>query len=783
MKPNYPDEKPGVHEPVSGQSIELEWEAAWRELIGAIRRRRYIFLTVFGCIVIGAIVYSLSSTRFYTAATYVSIDAHHKEPISERQTAEPATVVGSAEVDSQVEVIKSVRIATNVVRKLELHKSPEFVSKEPSFAPITWIKERISSFASWLLRNDSNTADVSDEDKNAIIEHRVVEQFASRLNVVRAGLTYVVEIDFIAKDPKLASAIANAVGEAYIAEQLEARYGTLRRANAWLFERIKALRQRQIESERAVADFRAQNNIVDTGGVGSRTVGNQQLADLNTNLTTARTQTAEAFAKWQQLQHVVNAGDIDAPGLTDAANNPVIQRLHEQLGELVRRRADRVSRVGPGHGVIVLLNSEITQVRQLILSELRTIEGSVRNEYEIAKNREDQMTQKLNLAIGENTKATMSTVQLRDLQREADANRALYEAFLGRYASASEQQNFPISEARILSEATTPLDPSHPKKLIILVIGIVAGSVLGLASALIKDRMEEGFRSRRQVQSQIGMPLIAVAPRASPQAFRPSKSARRKLPMPNLPKDLPESRRIARSNQMMSIAVDSVLSRYADALRSVRFAAERATPNENGRIIGVVSSIPHEGKSTLAANLAQLLADSGERVLLVDADFRRATLTSELAPPNSPGAADVILGEKPLDSVTLFDPDTGLEFLCRGEMHSASEITELATSKAFAKFVEQSRAVYTWTILDLPPLAPVIDTHAVASVVDGFILVIEWGATPRTVVIQSLEANEVVRRRLIGCVFNKVDMEKMAQYEPHMKQSYYSTYYDDGPNA
>ena len=465
MKPKSPDEKPGAHEPVSGQSIELEWEAAWRDLIGALRRHRRVFFIVFGCIVIGSIGYGFTTTRLYTASAYVSIDARHNEPISERHTSEPASVVGSAEVDSQVEVIKSARIATNVVRKLELHKSPEFVSREPAFDPIAWTRKRLNSAISWLFKDDNT--EKKDDEKDSILERRVVEQFGKRLSVARAGLTYVVEINFTAKDPKLAATIANAVSEAYIAEQLEARYGTLRRANAWLFERIKALRQRQIESERAVADFRAQNNIVDTGGVNSRTVSDQQLGELTTNVTTVRNQTAEAFAKWQQLQHVVNAGDIDAPGLTDAAHNPVIQRLQEQLGELVRRRADRISRVGPGHGVIVLLNSEINQVRQLILSELRTIEGSVRNEYEIAKHREEAITQKLNAAIGENTKANMSSVQLRDLQREADANRSLYEAFLSRYASASEQQNFPISEARILSEATSPLDPSHPKKVMI----------------------------------------------------------------------------------------------------------------------------------------------------------------------------------------------------------------------------------------------------------------------------------------------------------------------------
>lgn len=780
MSPFYQKEPSGGPKDYPGQSVEMEIESAVRELASVVKRRRRLFLAIFLIVVLGGSAYAFTATRFYTASARILIDSRHNELLKERPSADPSAVVASTEVDSQVEIIKSVRLARNVIKKLDLMKSGEFDEGGPNLSPVALLK----SVAGWITGRESSPPNEEE------LENRVVEQFGKRLTVERVGLTYVVEVGVRARDPQTAAKTANAVAEAYLTEELDARDAMLRRANAWLYDRIQSLRSRQIEAEQAVAEYRAKHNIVDTGGSGvsggasgatTRTVSDQQLVDINANLTAARAHTAEALAKWQQIQQVVSSGDIHSSGLSDAAANPNLQSLHQMLSELERRKADRIARVGPDHRVVGLLDDDISRVRRSIVDELRTLEGSIRNEYEVAKTREEALAEKLNEAIRQSETSGKAGIQLRDLQREADATRTLYETYLSKYVSASAEQSFPISEARVLAEATPPLDPSHPKKPIILALSIVGGGLLGFGAALVKDRMEQGFLSRQQVQAEIGSPLIGILPKTNPKELRQCRSARRGSARPNVPKQLPAERQILTSNEMMRVAINSTLSRYADALRSIKVSCERAAPtngNGRGRVIGVVSSVPHEGKSTTAVNLAQLLADSGERVLLVDADFRRAALTTELAPKDAQGAIEVLTGSCALPAAVLFDVETGLEFLPRGQRDGAVDASELATSRAFMTFVEQLRTKYSWTILDLPPLAPVIDANALADVVDGFVLVIEWRATARNIVVQSLMANNAVHKKLMGCAFNKVDINRIAEFEPHMKGTYYSSYYD-----
>jgi succinoglycan biosynthesis transport protein ExoP len=775
MSPFYQKETSSNQKDDSGQQIEMEIEFALRELTGVLKRRRRLFLIVLTAVMCAGMAYAFTAARYYTATAHLLIDARHNELLKDRPSADPSVIVASPEVDSQVEIMKSGRVARTVIRKLNLLKSGEFERSNPLLSPIAWIKGALN-FALSPFRGQARPADPKDS------ENKAVEQFGKRLTIERVALTYVVEISARARSPQTAAEMANAVAEAYLAEELNARDTLLKRANAWLYDRIQQLRRRQIKAEQAVADYRAQHNIVDTGGaVGAvtRTVSNQQLVDINSSLTAARAHTAEALAKWRQIQQVVAAGDIEAPSLSDAANNPNIQNLRQILSDLERRRADRIARVGARHRVVARLSDDIDRIRHSILDELRSVEGSVRNEYEVAMKREETLAAKLNEAIKENESAGKAGIQLRDLEREAQATRTLYETYLNRYVSASAEQSFPISEARVLAEATPPLEPSHPKKMLILGISFVGGGMLAFGSALVRDRMERGFTSRQQVQAELGVPLLGMLPLADPKELRLSRSARRGAIRPNTPKDLPQSRQMLNANAMMRISVNSTLSRFADALRSIRMSCERAAPSTGrGRIIGFVSATPHEGKSTTAVNFAQLLADSGERVLLVDADFRRAALTAELAPREAAGAIEVVTGALPLPSAVLHDAGTGLEFLSRGQTNASWDSSELATSKAFLNFVEQLRTKYSWAILDLPPLVPVIDANAVADAVDGFVLVIEWRATARNVVFQSLAANNAVRRKLLGCAFNKVDVDRLAEFEPHMKQTYYSSYYE-----
>jgi polysaccharide biosynthesis transport protein len=735
---------------------EVDPATAVRELFAILKRRKWIVASVSGSVALAALFYITIAPRVYTATAFLQIDVRRNEMLGDRQVPDPSSMVASPEVDSQVEVLKSTRIATLVLRKLNLLENEEFAPSRPSFSLLSWFVAPASR---------SEAAD----------ELEAVEKFSRRLTIERVAATYVLKISFKARSPALAAEIANAVTDARVADQIEARYASLQSANTWLNDRIQALRQRQIESERAVAGFRAKNNLVDAGG---RTVSDQQLSDLNARLTQAHALTAETFAKWKQIQSVVAAGNIEAPGLTEAIGNQSIARLHEQLGDLIRRRAATLARVGANHAAASQLANEIKQIEKLILSELRTVEGSVHNEYEIALNREIALTKGVEDAIRAGQEINKSEIQLRDLQREADVNRTLYEAFLARYATASEQQSFPVNEARIVAKAMPPLRPSEPMVGLILALAFAGGGVGGVASAIIRDRLEGGFRSRRQVRSDLGMEALSVLARCTPEMATASRRTRLGLLKPSIPEGLPETRHIVRSNSLLHITVGAVLSRFTDSLRSAQLAAESAIPATNGgRIVGVVSSVPGEGKSTIAANFAQLLASTGERTLLIDADFRHASLTEQLGPSNAPGVKEVITGLLPLSDAALYDTETGLEFLGVGDRRSPSEAAELANSKAFAQFVTAQREHYAWVVLDLPPIVPVVDACAASNILDGVILVVEWGKTPRNVVIQALENNATLRAHMIGCILNKADLERMAAYDPNMELRYYSPYY------
>ncbi len=751
MKPTSPGNFGNFGASGGDGSLEPELESAAVELTGIVKRRWKIIAAVLFGVLTAAATYAFTSPAIFTATTFLLIDARHADMLGDRQQSERPQPVASPEVDSQVEVLKSERIALAVIRKLDLVNNDVFNRK------------------GWLSFEKKTTP----LPPASVRERQVLRGFVDSLSIERVNLTYVVQVKFEATDPVLAATVANTIANTYLADQIEARFDALQQARVWLDKRIQALRKKQMVSEQSVASFRAQHNMV---SAGEQTVGDQQLTDLNARLTLARTQTADALAKWQQIQRVVAAGDIQAPALTDVIGNPSMNRLRDQFADLVRRKGDVVNRVGRDHAAVAQLDNEIKQVRELILAELRSVEGSIRNEYEIAKARMEALIKEFEAAKRANVRTDEASIQLRDLQREADTNRSLLENFLGRHAIASEQQKFPTSEARVITAATPPLRPSSPKKKLILAVGSVLGLVLGFAAALLVDRLEPGFRTRRQVRAELGVPLSGIVPVIS-QGHRGERSTRLGTLKEHVPQDLPANRQVQKQNPVMRLAINSVLSRFTDAMRSIRLVAERAASKPGGRIIGFVSTVPNEGKSTLSANFAQLLADSGERVILIDADFRRAALSGELAPANIPGAVEVVMGFLPLSEALLFDVETGLEFLGNGDRCSASESAALANSKPFKQFVSQLSAAYDWIILDLPPLVPVVDANAVAEIVDAFILVIEWGGTPRHVVTHALDANHAVKRKLAGCVFNKVDMKRMGVYEPQMNLRYSSSYY------
>jgi succinoglycan biosynthesis transport protein ExoP len=361
-------------------------------------------------------------------------------------------------------------------------------------------------------------------------------------------------------------------------------------------------------------------------------------------------------------------------------------------------------------------------------------------------------------------------VQLRDLESSAQTARNLYDSFLQRFMEATQQQTFPISEARLITAATPPLFKSAPRtKLIVPAAGLI-GLFLGIAAALVRERLDNVFRTVRDVETYTGAECLGILPKVEPAEEEAAAA------LPVLRDVSLGARAISRQKTVTRHVLDAPFSRFTETLRSVKVAADINGLTRETRIIGVVSAVPNEGKTTISANLATLMAQTGNKVLLIDGDLRNPSLTAALAPDADAGLVEVLTRAKSLSDIICTEPGTGLHFLPAVLQGRISHTAELISSRAMASLLEGAREHYNYVIVDLPPIVPVVDVRAVAHLIDGFVCVTEWGKTSRAVVGEAFTSVDILRERMIGVVLNKASPGALKRIESY-KGRYYGNYY------
>lgn len=421
-----------------------------------------------------AIVYVITTAPSYTAQTLMMIDTGRPQILQQQGFGDP--VVDSGLVDSQVEILKSAKISLAVIKELHLAEDPEFVSRGSGL--LRTLTGLISSFCG------------SSEPKSEFQLTRCsAEVFADKLTVRQIGLTYIIQISFRSLNPDRAAQIANAIANAYLTDQLEAKLQATRGAGAWLQDRIRDLRTQASTAQRAVVEFKAKNNIVDTGTKG-QLMDEQLAAEINSQLVIARARTSEAQARLDRIEAVLRA---DAPDVTadatvaDLLKNDVIINLRSQYFVLANREADLSARYGSDHLATVRLRNQMREVRNSIVDELRRIAETYKSDYEIAKQHEESIQKELAQAVLQSQVTNKAEVALRELESNAQTYRSLYDNFLQRYTESVQQQSFPITEARVVMAAFPPTEKSHPKTFAILAAGGMAGLMLGLGIAWLRD--------------------------------------------------------------------------------------------------------------------------------------------------------------------------------------------------------------------------------------------------------------------------------------------------------
>ena len=736
-----------------------------------VRRQYPVILVVWAATVGLGFLYLLGTPPRYTGEAKLIIDSR-KMQLFAQQSVLGDISVDSASVESQVEILRSENIALAVIRDLHLKDDPEFVSSSRGI---------LGTLMGTVFRLFSPPP-----SRTEFMSLRsAVRVFQSNLKVRRANLTYVIDINYSSLNPDRAAQVANAVADAYIVDQLDGKYQATRRASKWLQDRIRELRDQASVAERAVVDFKQKNNIVDTGG---RLIGEQQLVEINSQLVAARAQTAEAEARLQRIRSITNAGGPEKaaaglvekadPAVADSLHNEVITKLRSQYLDYAARLADLTRRVGPNHLAVINLRNQMLEIRKSIFDELDRIAETYKSDYEIAKAREESIQKTLADTVAQSQSTDKAQIALRELESSAQTFRALYDNFLQRYMEAAQQESFPITEARLISPASRPLSKSQPNANLVLMLSSVAGLLLALGAGFARELGDQVFRAGSQVESRLRADCIAVVPMVS-GVRKPTLTPRSGNALEKIrPGSLSSSERLLTNDEsMLWYVVNQPFSRFAEAVRALKVAADLFNVSKSNRVIGITSSVPNEGKSTLASSLALLMAQGGARVVLIDADLRNPVLSRHLAPDARAGFIELILGTARLSEVLWTDPTTTLAFLPTVLRTRLAHTSELLASRASKDLIAALREQYDWVVVDLAPLAPVVDVRATTSFVDSYAFVVEWGRTNTDLVEHALDAAKGVYDNLLGVVLNKVDFDVLNRYEGYRGNHYYRQYY------
>lgn len=745
----------------------------------ALRRSRVVAVCVIACFLLGA-TYLLFATPVYTSQTQILLDdnlSKYAEEAPSPQSAQQA----DTQLSSAVEILKSGELALRVTDAEKLDENETVLNPPQS------LMSTVKSAARSVVGIFGGRPEISEAAARNVKREMAAAYIQQGLTVERVARSSVVALSYKSTDPKVAAIVTRAYANAYLTDQLNANFDATERASVWLQERLTDLRQRAQAASLEAEKFKADNGLTSARG---ELMSEQQLSDLNSQLIVAQADSASASARYNQFKSIVDQGAESAVNnatiSSNQTDNSVIQDLRTRYLTVSKREQVIVQNFSADHPQAVALRAEKSELAGQIFRELQQITASYKNEFEVAKSREASLRQSIEGVVGSNSQANRSLVDLRELEQRATALKTLYESYLGRYEEAAQQRSFPIAKARIISDAGIPTAPSSPKKTMVLALSIVLGFMLGAVIAGLQEFRERFFRLEEDVRSVLGHKSLGYLPLIGKKTDtlwnktrgRLSKSEKVKPKVPDTDADIPLTR-------MTRIAVEAPRSAFAETLRNAKLASDVILQGRPNRVIGVVSALPGEGKSTIAANFAGLLAASGKRTLLIDADLRNPAISKMISPAPKTGLVEAVLGEEEWTAGLRVDPQTRLAILPIAPREHLYHTNELLASQGMENLIANARKSFDYVIVDLAPLAPVIDAKAFSPFADGFLMVIEWGKTPSRLVRDVLHSDPIFNAKILGVMLNKTDMDELGKYsdfgaaEKYRKS--YESYYIEQP--
>jgi succinoglycan biosynthesis transport protein ExoP len=736
---------------------DLDWFRLGRTLW-----RRKLFLLGFVVIVLGlTAAYVSRMPPAYEAEALVMLNDRPSQPVPNIPDVVVGTPPSEDSLQSQILLIKSRSMAERLVDQLNLHLLPEF---NPALQP------RSADFATWLdparlvpnwlldhlpkawadtLMTTSSSAEMTDQQRAALLRSQIIDTVMDNIMAEPANRSTVIGLKFVSTDPALAALGANTLARLYLSEQLEGKQTASRRARDFLEHEIERLRATVASAEQAVQDYRRQHGLA---GVAP---DEQQLTELTTQLVTSRAERAQSEAKLRQVERLLSSG-VDLNQAAQLLDSQVLTDLRARELDLNRQRAELSSEYGPRHPQMLNLKAEMQTLEERKQAEIKQIAQRLKDEVQVARAREATLQSNIENIKSQLAEHNEAEIGLEALEREATADRGLLETYINRVKEISSQQKAQEPDAQVISRAALPDEPTYPRRKLIFGVAIAAALLVGSVAVFGLEALDNTFRSSEQIEDLLGLPALGLVPAIVGLDKRYGAPHDYVLDNPNSP--------------------------FGEALRSLRTGMLLTSMGSAPKTILVTSSIPSEGKTSIAMCLARIHARSGRRTLIIDCDIRRPRLHDLAGVANQSGLSDVLLQHRELNEVVLSDERSGAYFVTAGG--PVPDPAALLASERMRRLLKEVGSRFELVVIDSPPVLSVSDARVLSQMTDKTVFLVHWGSTRRHDVMMGVKQLIEAGADVAGIVLSRVNVRKHARYGYRDSGYYYddkyTKYYNNG---